>query len=140
MPVISIPSSFSGARARSYVYKLPLFTRVLLFAIVAAWFAGAVTPRAQWDVRAWAALVPDEVGITSLYRTNTYPFVHLGFIHMVMNVLALTPLLERFESEYGTLTALALFMGRELLLALLCSALPALHRWLGCEMLTRHHA
>lgn len=32
---------------------------------------------------------------------------------MVMNVLALTPLLERFESEYGTLTSLALFMGRE---------------------------
>lgn len=30
-----------------------------------------------------------------------------------MNVVALTPLLERFESEYGTLTALALFMGRE---------------------------
>lgn len=32
---------------------------------------------------------------------------------MAMNVLALTPLLERFESEYGTLTALALFMGRK---------------------------
>lgn len=48
-----------------------------------------------------------------VYRTNTYPFIHLGFFHMVMNVLALTPLLERFESEYGTLTALALFMGRE---------------------------
>lgn len=32
---------------------------------------------------------------------------------MVMNVMALTPLLERFESEYGTLTSLALFMGRK---------------------------
>lgn len=32
---------------------------------------------------------------------------------MIMNVLALTPLLERFESEYGTLTSLALFFGRE---------------------------
>lgn len=30
-----------------------------------------------------------------------------------MNILALTPLLERFESEYGTLTSLALFFGRE---------------------------
>lgn len=48
-----------------------------------------------------------------MYRTNTYPFIHLGFFHMLMNVLALTPLLERFESEYGTLTALALFMGRK---------------------------
>lgn len=32
---------------------------------------------------------------------------------MIMNVFALTPLLERFESEYGTLTSLALFFGRE---------------------------
>lgn len=30
-----------------------------------------------------------------------------------MNVFALTPLLERFESEYGTLTSLALFFGRK---------------------------
>lgn len=30
-----------------------------------------------------------------------------------MNVLALTPLLERFEAEYGTLTTLALFLGRK---------------------------
>jgi glycosylphosphatidylinositol transamidase len=28
-----------------------------------------------------------------------------------MNILALTPLLERFEAEHGTLTTLALFMG-----------------------------
>jgi glycosylphosphatidylinositol transamidase len=35
---------------------------------------------------------------------------------MFLNVLALTPLLERFEAEYGTLTTLALFMGREFLL------------------------
>lgn len=30
-----------------------------------------------------------------------------------MNIIALTPLMERFESEYGTLTALALFFGRK---------------------------
>ena len=30
-----------------------------------------------------------------------------------MNILALTPLLERFEAEYGTLTTLALFLGRK---------------------------
>lgn len=47
------------------------------------------------------------------YRTNTFPLVHLNFFHALMNVLALTPLLERFESEYGTLTSLALFFGRE---------------------------
>lgn len=46
-----------------------------------------------------------------MYRTNTFPLVHAGFFHAIMNVLALTPLLERFEAEYGTLTTLALFMG-----------------------------
>lgn len=48
-----------------------------------------------------------------MYRTNTYTFIHMNVFHMIMNVLALMPLLERFESEYGTLTSLALFFGRE---------------------------
>jgi membrane associated rhomboid family serine protease len=47
-----------------------------------------------------------------VYRTNTFPLVHAGFFHAFMNILALTPLLERFEAEYGTLTTLALFLGR----------------------------
>jgi hypothetical protein len=33
-----------------------------------------------------------------------------------MNVVALTPLVERFELEYGTLTTLTLFFGREYIL------------------------
>jgi glycosylphosphatidylinositol transamidase len=49
-----------------------------------------------------------------VYRTNTFPLIHAGFIHMIMNVIAVTPLLERFEAEHGTLTSLALFMGRRL--------------------------
>lgn len=50
---------------------------------------------------------------------------------MVMNVMALTPLLERFESEYGTLTSLALFMGREFSSPpLLCLGLPQLTTFL----------
>lgn len=48
-----------------------------------------------------------------MYRTNTYPFIHTGFFHAFLNLLALTPLLERFEAEHGTLTAIALFMGRK---------------------------
>jgi hypothetical protein len=31
----------------------------------------------------------------------------------LMNVLALTPLLERFEAEHGTLTTFLLFVGRK---------------------------
>jgi surface polysaccharide O-acyltransferase-like enzyme len=48
-----------------------------------------------------------------VYRLNTYPFIHMGFFHASMNLLALTPLLERFEAEHGTLTAIALFIGRK---------------------------
>lgn len=46
------------------------------------------------------------------YRLNTFPLIHLNFIHALLNAIALTPLMERFESEYGTLTTLALFFGR----------------------------
>lgn len=48
-----------------------------------------------------------------MYRLNTYPIIHTGFFHAVLNALALTPLLERFEAEHGTLTSIALFVGRE---------------------------
>lgn len=50
-----------------------------------------------------------------MYRLNTYPVIHNGFFHACLNVLALTPLLERFEAEHGTLTAVALFLGRKLI-------------------------
>lgn len=146
MPTPVVPANFSAVRARSYVYRLPLFTRLLLFLIVAAWIA-TVALGDDFDVKAWGALVPEEVGITNcmspsllprlgwvegrgpvlvprniknadksapaVYRTNTYTFIHINLLHMLMNVLALTPMLERFESEYGTLTSLALFFGRE---------------------------
>lgn len=48
-----------------------------------------------------------------VYRINTFPFIHLNAFHALMNVVALTPLLERFEHEHGTLTSVALFFGRE---------------------------
>ncbi|KAI1996579.1 Glycosyl phosphatidyl inositol protein transamidase complex subunit [Ophidiomyces ophidiicola] len=54
---------------------------------------------------------PDRNTSIIVHRLNTYPLVHQGFIHMFLNVLALTPLLERFEAEHGTLTSLALFFG-----------------------------
>lgn len=49
----------------------------------------------------------------AVHRLNTYVFIHNGLLHMTLNVLALTPLLERFESEHGTLTTLLTFLGRE---------------------------
>lgn len=55
---------------------------------------------------------------TAVYRLNTFPFIHLNWFHALVNVIALTPLLERFENQNGTLTSLALFLGRELPLSL----------------------
>jgi len=47
-----------------------------------------------------------------VYRLNTFPLLHVGFIHMIVNIFALTPLLERFEAENGSLPTLLLFTGR----------------------------
>ena len=47
-----------------------------------------------------------------MYRLNTYPLIHLGFLHAFLNTLALVPLLERFEADQGTLLTLAMFIGR----------------------------
>jgi hypothetical protein len=37
----------------------------------------------------------------------------MGVYHLVVNLMGLLPLLERFEAAHGTLTSLALFFGRE---------------------------
>ncbi|RYP32337.1 hypothetical protein DL766_004012 [Monosporascus sp. MC13-8B] len=99
---------FSMLRARSYVLRLPLFTRGLVVAISAFWLAGLVP---MWDLRQWGALIPDQMNIFTMYRLNTFPLIHLNFFHAILNVLALTPLMERFEAEFGTLTSLSLFFG-----------------------------
>jgi membrane associated rhomboid family serine protease len=51
------------------------------------------------------------VSFCAVYRLNTFPMVHIGVVYMIFNMIALTPLLERFESEFGTLVTLALFTG-----------------------------
>ncbi|KAL1860020.1 Glycosyl phosphatidyl inositol protein transamidase complex subunit [Paecilomyces lecythidis] len=108
-PATLPPLPFNPARLRSYILRLPLFTRLILLVIVALWILELQT---VWSVVQWGSLKPDEIGITSgMYRLNTYPLIHAGFVHMLLNVLALTPLLERFEAEHGTLTSVALFLG-----------------------------
>jgi hypothetical protein len=48
-----------------------------------------------------------------VHRLNLFPLTHLGFFHMFVDVFALTPLLERFEAEFGTIVTLSLFTGRK---------------------------
>ncbi|KAI1412697.1 hypothetical protein F5Y13DRAFT_162510 [Hypoxylon sp. FL1857] len=105
MPAIQ---GFSTLRARSYVFRLPLFTRAMILVMTAFWLAGL---QSAWDVRQWGALIPNELGFTTMYRINTFPLIHINFFHALFNILSLTPLLERFENEFGTLTSLALFFG-----------------------------
>ncbi|KAH8156379.1 hypothetical protein CIB48_g11868 [Xylaria polymorpha] len=100
--------SFNAQRARSYLFRLPLFTRAMLVIMIVF---GLVGLQAAWDIRQWGALIPDELGITTMYRVNTFPLIHQNLLHAVFNILALAPLLERFETEFGTLTSLALFFG-----------------------------
>lgn len=107
------PSAFrvplpNPSRLRSYAFRLPLFTRLMLLVIIGLWLLELQT---VWSVINWGALIPNEVGFGSMYRLNTYPLVHNGFLHMFMNTLCLVPLLERFESEWGTLNCLALWLG-----------------------------
>ncbi|KAN0083618.1 hypothetical protein V8E54_002706 [Elaphomyces granulatus] len=102
------PLPFNPTRLRSYILRLPLFTRVTLLIIFAFWLLELQT---VWSVVNWGALVPNEIGIGGMYRLNTYPVIHASFLHAILNILALTPLIERFEAEYGTLTAVALFLG-----------------------------
>ncbi|KAH8701695.1 Gaa1-like protein [Talaromyces proteolyticus] len=99
---------FNPARLRSYLLRLPLFTRAVLLVIIAFWL---LELQSVWSVVTWGALIPDEMSIGSMYRLNTYPVIHSSFFHALLNTLALTPLLERFEAEHGTLTAVALFVG-----------------------------
>lgn len=77
MPTPVVPANFSAVRARSYVYRLPLFTRLLLFLIVAAWIA-TVALGDGFDVKAWGALVPEEVGITNCMSPSLLPL--LGWV------------------------------------------------------------
>ena len=51
--------------------------------------------------------------IRAVHRLNLFPLTHLNFIHMFFNLLAVAPLLERFESEFGTIVTLSLFTGRK---------------------------
>lgn len=36
----------------------------------------------------------------------------MNLFHALVNLVSLVPLMERFESEHGTLTSIALFIGR----------------------------
>ncbi|KAA6409101.1 MAG: rhomboid family [Lasallia pustulata] len=99
---------FYPARLRSYIFRLPLLTRIIVLAIVAFWIA---EQQSFWNVVQWGALVPSKIGFGTMYRLNTYPLIHGDFLGFFLNLLALTPLMDRFESDQGTLLTGAMFFG-----------------------------
>ncbi|KAK4124157.1 Gaa1-domain-containing protein [Parathielavia appendiculata] len=109
-------------RLVSYIDRLPFFTRL---AIVLMVVCEAVRVLPWWDIQAWGRLEPDQLGLQTMHRTNTYALLHTDVFHLVMNMFAVIPMLERFEAEHGTLTSLALFFGP-------LSTLPAL-MYVGIE-------
>lgn len=55
----SLPQ-FSAARMRSYVFRLPLFTRSIIGVIILLWLLGF---QSVWNVQEWGALIPKEIGL-----------------------------------------------------------------------------
>ncbi|CAL8577704.1 Putative rhomboid protease [Xanthoria parietina] len=100
--------SLDVRRLRSYVFRLPLFTRTVLLFVIVFWI---LELQKVWNVVQWGALIPKEVNLGTMYRLNTYPLIHRNFLHALFNTLALIPLLERFEAEHGTLLSGAMFAG-----------------------------
>ena len=58
----SMLPQFNLGRTRSYMFRLPLFTRLIITLIVAFW---VVSIQSVWDVRAWGSLIPQETGVAT---------------------------------------------------------------------------
>ena len=61
--------NFNPARLRTYVLRLPLFTRIILLSITLFWL---LELQNAWNVPQWGALVPKEV---NLGTSTFYHFV-----------------------------------------------------------------
>lgn len=59
MPTIQ---SFNTLRARSYLSRLPLFTRFINVVIFLVWLLGV---QSVWDVRQWGTLYPAEINFAT---------------------------------------------------------------------------
>jgi membrane associated rhomboid family serine protease len=49
--------------------------------------------------------------MSTAHRLTTYPFLHFGLLHLLFNIISLTPLLSEFESQQGSINTLILFSG-----------------------------
>jgi hypothetical protein len=64
-PAALPPLPFNPARIRTYLLRLPLFTRLVLLIILAFWLLELQT---IWSVVQWGALIPEEINLgTSMF-------------------------------------------------------------------------
>lgn len=70
-PAALPPLPFNPSRVRSYILRLPLFTRLVLLAILAFWILELQT---IWSVVQWGSLTPDEIGLGSSMSSTLWPF------------------------------------------------------------------
>ena len=59
--------SFNPARIRTYIFRLPLFTRIVLLFIIIFWI---LELQSAWNVAQWGALVPEEVNLGTSTRCS----------------------------------------------------------------------
>jgi len=109
-------------RVRSSLIRIPLATKGIL-AIILLFYVLSF-----FGIEKWAQLDPDVVFPSGAHRLNTFPFLHLGLFHMLVNIVAVIPLLDKFEQANGTITTVLLILGPfstfpGILYTLLCKAL-----------------
>lgn len=64
-PAALPPLPFNPGRVRSYLLRLPLFTRLVLLVIFAFWLLELQT---IWGVVQWGALIPNEINFGTSMR------------------------------------------------------------------------
>ena len=62
---------FNPTRLRSYVFRIPFFTRVVLLLIILCWILELQT---AWDITQWGALVPLQVNLSTSTSTSPSPY------------------------------------------------------------------
>ena len=62
---------FNPARLRSYVFRIPFFTRFVLLLITFFWILELQT---AWDITQWGALVPLQVNLSTSTSTSPGPY------------------------------------------------------------------
>lgn len=95
-------------RTTSYIDHLPMFTKGVMFLMIGI-EAASLLP--WWKIKSGGWLEPDLINLSTMYRTNTFPLIHVNVFHLVINFLGVVPFLDRFEKEHGSLASLMLFFG-----------------------------